>query len=83
MKTLKTKISELENTNAFTSEREITLTLMEVTQDNLFRYAQKLVTTVREGKISNEAFGYYIDEFARYIKEESIDDSLQTLVIQK
>lgn len=72
MKNLKEKISEMENTNSFSSKREITLSLMEVTQDNFCRYALKLLKTLKEGKVSSEAFDYYVNEFERYCKEEKI-----------
>jgi len=65
---------EMTNTEAFTTEREIKLTLADL--DNNIdrwgaRFALKLVNTYKIGLICLEAFGYYVDQYEKCLKENT------------
>jgi hypothetical protein len=76
METTTITTTEMSNREAFTSKREISLALMEVTQDNFARYCLKLMYTLGSNVINCDEAGYFIEEFERYCKEENIDTTI-------
>jgi len=71
-----TTTTEMTNTKAFTSKREVILSLMEVTQDNFCRYALKLINSYNSNVITLDELGAHTDLFRKYCKAEGIDDTI-------
>ena len=66
-------ITEMNNTLPFTSNREIFLALIEVTQENVFRFALKLAKSLTSGVITVEQFDGHVELLERHCKDEGID----------
>jgi agmatine/peptidylarginine deiminase len=66
------KASEMNTTNAFSSKREIFLSLMEVDQSNVSRYGIKIMKSLAEGLINSDEFEGHIGQLMTYCKQENI-----------
>lgn len=73
MTNTETGYTEMGNSAAFTSNREVILAITEVTQDNLWRFSVKLMRTLKEGIITTDQMGGHIECFTRHCKAEKIN----------